>query len=193
MTKVLFIDVDGPLIPARALFLPSNLKPTWQNQWAFDPCAVGMLNFLAWAVPDLVGVISSHRVGYGVPIEYDGYSTFDRAFWEKLFTDNGLRIPLHPRWITPRQIERRPKVEEISDWLKLHPEVTQFAVIEDDFNGNGTKPSPEQVEKFHIVATNYDQGLSYSCFLSLAQKFGLQLAKLNHLYQVNAATVGRTK
>jgi len=190
VNKVLFLDVDGPLIPARALFLPGNLRPTLQGQWAFDPCAVGMLNFLAWAVPDLVGVISSHRVGLASPRGYEGHSTFERAFWERVLADNGLKIQLHHDWITPRRVTRHPKLQEIGQWLAAHPEITEFAVIEDDFNGNGSHPTPEQVDQFHIVATDYLQGLSYPCLTSLARKFGLPATRLPNLYHAFIASNG---
>lgn len=185
--KVLFVDVDGPLIPARALFLPENLQRTWVEQWRFDPCAVGMLNFLAWAVPDLHAVISSHRVGFAAHVPgLEGLTTLDRAFWEGIFEKNGLQLKLHHDWITPRRVGGDPKVIEIDRWLAKHPEVTTFAVIDDDFNG--AEPiTPRQVEDYHVVARDYSSGLTYDCLISLARRFSLSPEALTQLYHAYVA------
>lgn len=169
--RVLFIDVDGPLIPARALFLNANQAP--RSPWAFDPCAVGMLNFLFWALPDLRAVISSHRVGCSSPLGFEDVLTFERSFWERIFTHNGLNAPLHDAWITPRQLEARPKIMEISDWLNGHPEVTRFAVLEDELNGHEEMTAGLQ-RQFNVFAQSYADGLTYDCFFSAAKALGLQ-------------------
>lgn len=168
-SRVIFIDVDGPLIPARALFLPENRVPA---PWTFDPCAVGMLNFLFWALPDLRAVISSHRVGCATPPGFEGLLTFDRAFWENIFAHNKLRATLHEHWITPRRITARPKIVEVSEWLARHPEVKQFAVIEDEFNGHD-EMTDELQQQFNVFAEDYSNGITYECFLSAARALGL--------------------
>lgn len=168
--QVLFIDVDGPLIPARALFLPANQAP--RTPWAFDPCAVGMLNFLFWALPDLRAIISSHRVGCFSPPGFEPLSTLDRAFWERIFAHNGLTAPLHDDWLTPREADARPKIMEISDWLKRHPEATRFAVLEDEFNGHEEMTAGLQ-RQFNVFAQRYSDGLTYDCFFSVARALGL--------------------
>jgi hypothetical protein len=53
-TKIIFLDIDGPLISGRAKFLPGNRSalrcksdPMHQGHYKFfDPCAVAMFNYI---------------------------------------------------------------------------------------------------------------------------------------------------
>lgn len=114
MSRVIFLDVDGPMIPIRAVHLP--------NQTAllsiFDPCAVAMLNKLI-QLSNAKIVISSIR----------GQDGFDSCV--AMLQRNGIDpTHLHSDWVTPR--DRFARHHQIADWLILHPEITHYVAIDDE-------------------------------------------------------------
>lgn len=113
-TKVVFLDVDGPMIPVRAYFLP-NQTPLVT---VFDPCAVSMLNRILRKSKALL-VISSLR-------GQDGKNKCK----ELLDLNNIQSSLLHDDWITPRISHDRAK--QIADWLIIHPEITHYVAIDDE-------------------------------------------------------------
>jgi hypothetical protein len=159
---ILFFDVDGPMVPGRALFMPKNIVPRYG--WQFDPCAVGMLNFLDWAVPNLRVVISSHRVGMTSP--FDGTSTDSKESWERIFFENGLFLKIHDDWCTvhgqARYAQRTSKLTEIRQWLARHKEhlTDNFVVIEDEAEYY-REITDEERETFHICAESYLEGITW--------------------------------
>lgn len=58
MKNVIFLDVDGPMIPVKAFYLPNQTKPARM----FDPCAVGMLNDLLKHTQARIVMSSIHRL-----------------------------------------------------------------------------------------------------------------------------------
>lgn len=115
MSKIVFIDVDGPMIPVRAYFLPNQTKIVS----VFDPCATAMLLRLL----DDTGaklVISSTWGGKG------------KERCEELLSNNGINPShLHDDWVTPRKMSST-RFHEISWWLMKHPEVTHYVAIDDE-------------------------------------------------------------
>lgn len=114
--KVIFIDVDGPLIPLRAIYLPTQTK----IMSVFDPCATSMLLKLL----DDSGaklVISSSWGHQGSKVCAD------------LFTKNGIDADkyFHFDWRTPRKMSSS-RTQEIKWWLDDHPEVTHYVAIDDE-------------------------------------------------------------
>jgi hypothetical protein len=166
---IIFFDVDGPMVPGRALFLPKNR--TFGFGWQFDPCAVNMLNFLAWAVPNLKAVIASHRIGCSSPLP-NHRGTETRNFWIDIFRENGLQLPIHRDWVTVRQWVARTKFLEIDDWLEAHPDVTKFVVIDDEANGKDCV-NDSQRSHFHLCAESYNEGITHADFMRMCKFFGM--------------------
>ena len=187
---ILFFDVDGPMVPGRALFLPQNIAPRYG--WQFDPCAVGMLNFLNWVVPNLQVVISSHRVGMRSP--FDGTYTDTRASWERIFQENGLKLQIHKDWCTvlgKAKLENRPnKLDEIRKWRernKAHQN-DLFVVIEDEAI-YARDITDEERESFHICAEDYLDGITWKDLKRIANFLGVdnlgdKLAEYQKLHSV---------
>ena len=114
--KIIFLDIDGPMIPLRAYFLPNQTKPIVS---VFDPCAVSLLNKL---IDDSKAklVISSTWATQGM----------DRI--REVLSDNGIDPTLlHNDWVTPRKLSSW-RMNEISWWLRDHPEVVDYVAIEDE-------------------------------------------------------------
>lgn len=115
MSKILFLDIDGPMIPVRAYFLP-NQTPLVS---VFDPCATSMLLRLLEDSGAKI-VISSTW----------GHKGKERC--EALLRDNGIDPSyLHDDWVTPRKMSSA-RFHEIGWWLMKHPEVTHYVAIDDE-------------------------------------------------------------
>lgn len=116
MSKVIFLDIDGPMIPVKCYMLPQH---TTSSARTFDPCATAMLQ----RILDLSGasiVISSTHGQRGI----------DHCV--KLLGDNGIAPSyLHDDWITPRKMSSY-RIHEIRWWLDAHPETTHYVAIDDE-------------------------------------------------------------
>jgi len=110
------LDIDGPLIPRRAFWLPGQ---TYILS-VFDPVAVGML----LSVLELTGaklVISS--TWGAVKSKEQNFANLEK---------NGISTTLiHDDWVTPRGEAFPAREDEISAWLTNHPETTHHAILDD--------------------------------------------------------------
>lgn len=113
--RVVFLDIDGPMIPMRAVYLPRQ-TPLLS---VFDPCAVSLLNKLI----DVSGakiVISSTWGFHGRPTIV------------KLLRKNKIDpTHLHKDWVTPRKFSSS-RTMEIQWWLNDHPDVVDYVAIDDE-------------------------------------------------------------
>lgn len=115
--SVLFLDVDGPLIPHRCYLLPENHGCLVSR---FDPVMVAVINRVL-RVSDTKLVISSTWRNGG------------RIQFESLMVRNNLPPrALHTDWATKLGSEKRSV--EIKEWLARHPEVEHYAAIDDELD-----------------------------------------------------------
>lgn len=115
MTKVVMLDIDGPMIPIRAYFLSNQTNPAS----LFDPCASAMLLRLLDDSGAKI-VISST------------WGRFGKERCEELLSKNGIDPSyLHEDWITPRKMSST-RYHEIGWWLARHPEITHYVAIDDE-------------------------------------------------------------
>lgn len=115
MSKVIFIDIDGPLIPMRAYFLPTQTPLVS----VFDPCAVALL----------LRVVSMSQAQFVVSSTW-GFHGYDKCM--ETFAKNGIHPNLfHKDWITPRKMSSSRSME-IRWWLEGHPEVTHHVAVDDE-------------------------------------------------------------
>lgn len=131
--KVLFMDIDGVLNSERTVYASKRFPKSFKHTDAFDWVAVGMLRRLC-ADYDVKIVLSSTWRAY--------YSAGEVA--------DGLNLPVVSQ--TPLLYE--PRGVEIQKWLEDHPEVTKYAIVDD----NGDMLT-EQLPFF--VQTDMRMGLSY--------------------------------
>jgi hypothetical protein len=146
--KIIFLDIDGPMLPMRAFFLPENNQKN-SNRHYFDPIAVSMINRLLETSRAKI-VISSSWADQGL-----GVIT-------KAFSLNNISIKsLHEDWMTPRPNgECNPnRVIEIVGWLNKHPEVTHYVAIDD-----------MQMELKNLVKVTFHDGMLYK-HMEMAAKF----------------------
>lgn len=151
--KILFLDIDGVLIPRRVYDMPGQTKPLVT---VFDPGVVGMLNTLArecgykfvihssWVRSNFAlhtagncKTVKDHMVNQGLLSEY---------FHEDahcIYRFSGTR------WTA------------IIEWLQDNPEVTRtdYWIIEDEPMPLGT-----QLNSARVITTDFDEGLTYRQF-----------------------------
>lgn len=115
-TKIIFLDFDGPLSNARTALAYGEVH-------SFDGVAIHGLNAICHASGAKI-VCSSWRT--------DALSTSNAQENIALLVDTGLdRSNLHRDWSCCIDLDKK-RGWEIRKWLRAHPEVTHFAIIDDD-------------------------------------------------------------
>lgn len=139
-TKVLFLDIDGPMIPRRAYYLPGQTRVAS----VFDPVAVSLIK----RVLDETGakiVISS------------SWGRLGKDYVEPALNENGLSWDkyVHFDWITPRQADKDDRNAEIKNWLKAHKEIKKWVSLDD-----------ARLKK-NNVKVSFEDGVQWSHYLEL--------------------------
>lgn len=169
-TPIIFIDIDGPLIPNNQWFFGENSKlleeynrkigPEFFRNWEikkrikFNPFCVWCFNI--WAkYAGAMGVISS-----------SWWMHSSREQLEELFKLNGLNIELHPDTATPRRMSSY-RCNEIRWWLDDNPTNT-YLIVDDMYSleprhlRNIGSPFAELAD--HVVYVNENDGLTRKDF-----------------------------
>lgn len=153
--KVLFVDFDGVLNSVASMIYNNRLKllglsniPT--NQ-AFCPIACSNLEYILEEIPDVQVVVSSN--------------------WRKDKTIEALKKILATNHIlSDRMIGTTPvsedeyRGEEIESYLKEHPEVKEFVIIDDK---DGVKPYLDR-----LVQVDSRNGLTFTDAEKVIEKLG---------------------
>lgn len=154
-TKVLFLDIDGVLNsqrtceafggPATGGFPHGFDAP---NMALFDHAAIALIRKLCEKTGASIVLSSSWRIIHSV---------HECA--------NGLNLPIFDQ--TPSLNWRgRTRGHEILDWLAHHPEVTRYAIVDDDSD-------MLMVQLPHFVQTDFKEGLTFANYESLLFLLGL--------------------
>jgi hypothetical protein len=115
MSKVVFLDIDGPMIPVKAYHLAKQTKPAS----IFDPCATAML--LKMLEESGAKIVISSTWGQ-----------LGKVKCKALLRKNGINPSyMHDDWITPRKFSSQ-RMHEIKWWLDDHPEVTHYVALDDE-------------------------------------------------------------
>jgi HAD domain in Swiss Army Knife RNA repair proteins len=138
MSRILFLDVDGVLNSRRseiaytAGVMPSTpgLPPHFND---IDWVAVGMILTLCKRLSVEIVVSSSWR------------ETFKHEDLARMF-----KLPI----IDAIDNEAGTRGDQIQRWLNAHPEVEQYAIVDDN---SGMLASQQD----HFVQTDWDEGLTY--------------------------------
>jgi hypothetical protein len=112
-TKVLFLDIDGVLNSERSCYALGGFPHGFdaKNKLMFDWVAVGLIRRLCADTDTSIVLSSTWRILHSV---------HDCA--------NGLDLPIFDK--TPGGGGNRGK--QIQEWLDAHPEVKQYAIVDDD-------------------------------------------------------------
>jgi hypothetical protein len=150
VTKVLFLDIDGVLNSRRSSVafdgFPHSFSP--KDMARFDHVAVALIRRLCAETDSAVVLSSDWR--------------YTNSAHE---TANALGLPVID--VTPRLTS--PRGFEIQKWLDDHPEVTTYAVVDD--NDLMFEPHTSR-----FVKTDEETGLSLRNYLDLKQLLGPKLS-----------------
>lgn len=142
--RIIFLDIDGPMIPVRSYYLPNQTTPAT----VFDPIATAMINALIDETGAKIVISSTHRLK-------GRQHVFD------MLTANGISLNhVHHDWSTMRRMTSRS--DEIVDWLNRHAgEVTHYVAVDDELlevravrvssiNGIGLEQYEQIIEKLNM-------------------------------------------
>lgn len=151
--KIIFLDIDGVLNSNRSCVALGGMP--WpgdhkDRDWHFfDPVAVGLLRRACEKTGACCVLSSSWRMLLSVSDIGD------------LAECLGVKI------IGQTRGSRGPEVrgEQIAEWVELHPEVTAWAILDDDAD-----MLPEQLDRF--VRTNFSEGFLFEHYMQLVSLLG---------------------
>lgn len=116
MNKVIFLDIDGPMIPA-TMHLIDNMC-SWQRR--FPETTVAVLERLCERTGAKIVFNTTHnRSMEGVP-------DIEVALMDHNFSGEHIH-PTDPKTAYPRA----PRRCAVEDWLAAHPEVTHWVALDD--------------------------------------------------------------
>jgi hypothetical protein len=186
--KVLFLDVDGVLNSLRSFCAAQQGQTTFED-WIFesaDPIACRLIDRLVNEYDLKIVVSSSHRQRFftgraehmGVVTD-KGESGLSMARWEhnllpmqEYFKKIGLQRADAIISCTP-DIDNVTRGQQIQAWLEKHPEVTHYAIIDD--NSDMTE---EQLEH-HFVHTCMSNGFTFENYRQIEEIMGDKSPKKN--------------
>ena len=145
--QILFLDIDGPMIPYRASFLPGQTSVMTK----FDPIAVAMINELCVKRPHLKIVLHTSWVYIN-----GGEATLNHCVEQGILRENFYE----PDPYVKEDIHWR--YNRVAEWLARHPETTGYVVVDDtpyEADINGAYAHPQGLNS-RIVLIDYNVGLT---------------------------------
>lgn len=143
--KILFLDIDGPLIPGRAYTMPGQTKGIVKT---FDPCAVGLINFWCKSRKWKLVLHSSWVQILG------GEDTYLHCLSQGLNKDHFHKdawCDEHENW----------RYTRVAKWLKEHPETTHYMILDDEpykIDLFGKYPHPADISN-HLILVDFEDGI----------------------------------
>ncbi|WP_257835250.1 HAD domain-containing protein [Burkholderia glumae] len=139
--KILFLDIDGVLNSYRTVYATGGFPHGFDDseKTRFDWVAVGMIRKICENEDVSIVLSSSWRIIHSVHV-----------------CANGLDLPIFDK--TKSLPGNRGT--EIQEWLDRHPDVEQWAIVDDDSD-------MLESQRDHFVQTNHEDGLSYADYKAL--------------------------
>lgn len=151
--KIIFLDIDGPMIPYRCMFMPGQTVP-WT---VFDPVAVSMLNQLC------------KENGWKIVI----HSTWIQVLGGMATRDHCIAQGIGPNhfhshaWCDEREYHRWTRVAR---WLNDHPETETYIMLDDDeYSPDENYPHPANMAD-HLRQINYYTGMMFKDYNAVRAK-----------------------
>lgn len=171
---IIFIDIDGPLMPGKQWFvgqnrslqkefsdsLPKTLPDIVERGVLFDQAAVQMFNL--W-------------------IKYSNAKIVLSTYWSnrlskeillQLFDYNGLYFTLHDDWCTPKRFSTKHRGNEIAGWLSQNDH-DKFLIVDDDKSIKDRKELDG-----NSVMVNFDSGLTSKDFTKGCTILGIDIEQV---------------
>jgi len=171
-TNVIFIDFDGPLLPARMHLVEPNRQIlvdeecSWQDNHAlkkqikFDPVAISMLN--RW--------LEKAEAKFVLSTNWTKYATMEEL--QEILSVNGLEgayTAIHEDWKTVKH-KQWSRADEISYWMSNHRgEISGYLMLDDDIS---IINHPHLDQKRAILVDFYN-GIGWRQFFDGFEVFGI--------------------
>lgn len=171
MRPIIFIDVDGPLIPGRQWFDEGNRETKKKHKRLLSSEAIESgITFDAAS-------IEFHKLWFKYSNAVAVFSTYwlnfvTKADLLKLFHSNGLIFDVHTEYETPKFLNWSHRGNEISRWL-YDNDHDVFLVVDDDTSVT----EAEELEN-KTVLVDYHQGLSTKDFIAGCKVLGIDAEDL---------------
>lgn len=153
-TRVIFQDVDGPLIPGRMYYRKEARYDTEKACFLYDPVAVDMLRTLCEKYGARIVFNTAHNEEKHEAMRYKARI-------------NGFEDLLHEDCRTEFCVTNESRLGSCYQWIEKHPEVTEWIVIDD-----------EKLNDPHQVHINFSVGMTIDNFFMAEQLFGNKKAGL---------------
>lgn len=142
--KVLFLDIDGPMIPGRAYNMPTQTKDLVKT---FDPCAVGLINSLCQSNKWKIVLHTSWVRIEGGGLTY--YHCLAQGLDPKYFHEDA--------WCDENETWRYTRVAK---WLDKHPETTHYFMLDDEPYKTDRYNYPHPVDMAdHLALVDFNDGI----------------------------------
>jgi HAD domain in Swiss Army Knife RNA repair proteins len=163
---VAFLDFDGVICTARAFFAAGMDEGNTGFMRTLDPLSLALVDRLCLRYNLAVVISSTWRLeGQGTMTILRTHG-FRSPFWTQHSTVNpDYETP----WATPRKVLKMSRGEEISEWLKLYPEVDKYMCFDDN-------PTAAIQHPYKGVVCNVDDGVTFDNFWEADQLLSKQFA-----------------
>lgn len=151
MSKILFLDIDGPMIPYRCLVMPGQTA----IMTLFDPVAVSLINYLC------------EEYDFKIVLHSSWVRMIGGKEAQKHCVKQGLKLEnFHEDGWTNEDMSWR--YSRVAEWLKRHPEVDNYVIVDDDPyapDKDLAYPHPEGMPS-RVVLINYYTGFLFQDYIS---------------------------
>lgn len=144
--KVIFLDIDGVLVTARAFVANRAYKRRRRNR-EFDSVGAGIIRAACLDCGAKIVISSTWR--FNAIMDGTGKG-MEGILYNRLKKHKLLEF-VHSDWRTVDlyRFSSGVRGDEIKEWLDRHPEVSKYAIIDDD-----SDMLPEQMDRFVHVKSN---------------------------------------
>lgn len=174
-TNIIFVDIDGPLLPSKLHLMTQNRKTGVDNPPIFDNFAVTAFNL--WAKYGNAKIVFSTNWCYGFPTNQ----------LKDIMRANGLNFKYHDVIFTPKKMTSN-RSNEILWWLQDNStEDMKFIAVDDDYTCEDIQKTLDRdcdISK-DIKATgkwidvNFVDGMTYKNFKDGCEVLGIDFATID--------------
>ena len=158
--KVIFVDIDGPLLPGKMHLFEENRTNVPKAIPKFDEFAIRAFNL--WAKYSEAKIVFSTY--------WAEYFTADEL--KNIMLKNGLGFDYHEDVITPKK-HTSTRNAEINWWLEEHPEVTHWIAVDDDTDCRALEEYDDINETGRWIEVNFNDGISLRNFYDGCNGLGI--------------------
>lgn len=148
--RILFLDIDGVVLPGRAYYLPTQTKPIVTQ---FDPCAVSLLLDACWKQERKIVIHSAW-------LKYDKYKPEEESTLDHCIKQGILRSFFHPTEPTcVKDLDSR--WDRIRDYLTRHKdEIEDYVILDDEVPNERDR----DITNGHYINTDFEEGITMETF-----------------------------